>query len=181
VITQVLSADERKRRLDLARSALRSGSAIELRQALGLLPDDGSKANVLRSAICQRLAEPHGAAVASQPPSPSHTGVAIVSGDYRFCFSISDFHVATLFVLRPKGGTVEIAINSSHPAFPHLLADDQEHLCPAAERALLAWVMLLLHAGSEKKKERIEELCAEWAYLLAESPAEPYWGHGYVG
>jgi hypothetical protein len=164
----------------MARIALRSGSRSDLRDALELLPTDGNKAELLRAEIRTRLAD-GGVPGAHHGEDLPEAGVVIVSGDYHFCFTVSDFHVATLFLLRPKGGTVEIAINSSHSAFSRLLADGQEGLAPAAERSLMAWAKLLLRASSDKKREQIEELCAQWADFLAESPAEPYWGHGHVG
>lgn len=166
--------ENRKRLLDDARRALRSGDAKQMRAALERLPSSGSKANALRSELRSRLAS--GRSVIALPLSTrapsSSTGSAVQTTlGLTYRFPILHTGTSTLYRVRMHGGVVEIAVNASHRAFPLLVASEGNDLTNFGKSLLIAWATLHLEAGSDKKRERVDDLAAEWARALGDLQA----------
>lgn len=165
------SRDTRKRLLDDARRALRSGDALQMRTALEGLPASGAKAEILRAELRSRIASgafvitlPLPARVTSPPPS---TAVQTTVG-LRYRFVITHSGLSTLFRVRLRGAVVEIAVNASHQAFCSLATSSRKDLSELGKNVLVAWARLHVEAGSEKKREKVDDLAADWARALAD-------------
>jgi hypothetical protein len=166
-----LTPEERKRRLDEARRALRSGDARQMLTALDRLPTTGTKADDLRAELRARIGS--GGSVIPLPlpvphPRPSvPSGTAIqASSNNRILFVDRNLAAGILFRVRMRGGIAEIAVNVSHPAYRFLAERDGGGLGSVGEHVLRAWATLHLEAGSDKKRERIDDLAADWARAL---------------
>ncbi len=89
---------------------------------------------------------------------------SVVSDGIKYVFNEGDIETSAFFSVRPRGGTVIITLNTSHPAYRHLIelldTPDPENLAPEELIARLnnAWrgLKLLLEAWARYEDEQPE-------------------------
>ena len=89
---------------------------------------------------------------------------SVVSDGIKYVFNESDIETSAFFSVRPRGGTVIITLNTTHPAFRHLIelldTPNPENLAPEELIARLnnAWrgLKLLLEAWARYEDEQPE-------------------------
>ena len=98
------------------------------------------------------------------PNEASAIGAAIVSDGLKYLFSESDLQTSAFFSVRPKGGALIITLNTTHPAYQHLIelmdTPDMESMSQEdlAARMQNAWsgLKLLLEAWARYEDEQPE-------------------------
>ena len=178
-----LDADERKERLVAARRLLDSNNIDDIRRAMNALPDTGSKARLLRdqlTARCQVLerranlpsAAPVPVSRVSTPEHPANTrprplGPTVQVGEgHRLVFHEFYGDSPDLCSVRVIGGLIEVHINRTHPAMEILYNNHAGRLHDVAVLLLSAWVTLEIEAGSDRRREHIQDMRVDWSRVL---------------
>lgn len=181
-MSRLLTPGERRERLEEARKALRVGSATEMRAALDKLPADGFKAAQLRANLQARLTGHQSTSQAVfRAPQGTREPVTIQSGGVKYVLKTISNGAASLFQVRTRGATVEVVVNSAHPACNALRDSASGALSETGRVALTAWAMLEFEAGSERRRDKVRDIAEAWARILGRVCAEADRGDADLG
>jgi hypothetical protein len=185
-----LTADERKERLDQARTALLFADPAAWSEALARLPSTGSKAAELRAQLTRRLRH----AQLPLPMPTTHAGPSVhngegrpvarpvvepttdpplsarVTGELRYRFSTIEIDSSAVFQVRLVGAEAMILLNSAHPALAEILAshaaEGEPDVHPGFRRLLVAWARLELEGPPGINRERLQQLREDLGRLM---------------
>ena len=159
----VAKAARRKYALDLARTALRSGTHSDLETALGELPEDGRKAARLRielTAALEGTRERTTSSIRSAGVRASCT-----SDGVRYEFHLAETDDIALFRPRRIGSNVTVTVNTMHPFGRQLLANDS-WLNPAVLSLLAAWAHYELDQSDERRQSAVRDARIDWGRVV---------------
>jgi hypothetical protein len=172
VTTRLTSEREsvrRKAALDAARTALSSGSVSEMRRALSLLPNTGTKAIELRAKLVSKIARSDTLArpIASSAARNVEHASTFALASHLYLIEVRPLgHDAPLLRVQAHGGHVLIDVNQNHLAF-HALSNECGQLSKPVRLLLTGLAVLETEAGSARRRERLADSRLDLDRVLA--------------
>ncbi len=170
------SRSERGRLLAKARAALGRCDRREMQELLELLPQDSRKMQAARRRLVQRLADTANPIVepAVESNTKPHEKESEYAGRASEGYGLPSFEISLadsdfpLLAARRFGTTVEICVCRRHPLVrEECTGAKADELCEASRVVLAAWAVLEMEAGTQERRDRIEETRIEFERVLA--------------